>query len=59
MSARYRTPLNNVPVAGEALKTIDFEVLKPAHNTTGAGMLIAISALLCSMPSFDFLTAAH
>jgi hypothetical protein len=54
-----QNPLNNVRVAGEALKTVDFEVLKPAQSTTGAGMLIAISALLCSVPSFAFLTAAH
>jgi hypothetical protein len=54
-----QNPHNNVRVAGEALKTVDFEVLKPAQSTTGAGMLIAISALLCSVPSFAFLTAAH
>jgi lipopolysaccharide/colanic/teichoic acid biosynthesis glycosyltransferase len=44
---------------GEALKTVGFEVLKPAQNTTGAGMLTTIGALLCSVPSFVFLTAAH
>jgi hypothetical protein len=54
-----QNPLNNVPLAREALKTVGFEVLKPAQNTTGAGMLIAISELLCSVPFFVFLTAAH
>ena len=56
---RATEPAQQCSRPGEALKTVDFEVLKPAQSTTGAGMLIAISALLCSVPSFAFLTAAH
>jgi hypothetical protein len=48
-------PLNSVPIARAALKTVGFEVLKPAQNTTDVGMMIAINALLCSAPPFAFL----
>src|SRR5262249_12621521 len=35
-------PLNDIRVVGEALKSVGFEVLKPAQNAKRAEMLIAI-----------------